>query len=150
MHVFGEVWYNELRLQGLQFRTMFDYVIERDRSMDKIGVGAQVKLLPPWKETGGVGNMRADVIGAEFPFLRVIGNMVKENKDGIAPRELVFRGYDLDGPFVECTIGRGGCVVVRLKMCDWVVATGGGPRSSRHCLRALWCCHWDGRLLPPG
>jgi len=72
--------------------------------------------------------VRADVIGADLPFLRIIGNMAKEDKDGIAGRQLECFAFNPSGPFVESTIG-------------WSVV-----RSGR-CVRLVMFKKWGGVIL---
>jgi len=69
-----------------------------------------------------VGGMCVDEIGAVFPFLRIIRNMAKEDKDGTVGTEFVCRAYNPNVPFVASV-----------------------SRSSRRCLRGRKRCHQNGQ-----
>jgi len=108
----------------MQSRTTCDRPFEMNESLDN-------DIFAPSRDTVHGCTMRADVVGADFPIPRIIGNLAKEDNDGIAGTELVFSALYPGGPFV-----------------DWSI------RGSGHCLRgrrlrqqdgqSLWC--WDGRL----
>ena len=120
MDVFGEVWYNDIWLQGPQLRMTYDCAIEHNVSMGKT-FDVRV-VLDLFRDTFRVDAMRADVIGAKFHFLRIIGNVAKEDEDGIAAIEIVYPAFNRGEPFVVSTI-RGS----------------GGSRISHNCLRGGGC-----------
>jgi hypothetical protein len=80
---------------------------------------------------------RADVIGADLPFTRIIGNVAKEEEDGIAATELEFLAFNPSGPLVEPTIRWsvlrcGGCVVRLVMLRLWAMTTGNISLSSNY------------------
>ena len=105
MDVFGEVWYNDIWLQGPQLRMTYDCVIEKNESLGKI-IGFRV-VLDLFRDTVRIDAMRVDEIGAKFHFLRIIGNVAEEDMDGKAAIEIVYPAVNLGGPFVVSTIIRG-------------------------------------------
>ena len=70
---------------------------------DSIDVVAAVLAL--FRDTVHEGIIRADVIGADFPFLRVIGNFTKEDCDGIVGRDLELLEFNPGGPIEDSMVG---------------------------------------------
>jgi len=100
LQVFGEVRYDDTWLQGLQSRTTHDRLIEMDECFDD-STGVVAAVLARFSGTVHEGIVRADVIGTDFPFLRVIWNFfTKEDSDGKAGRELELIEFDPGGPIV--------------------------------------------------
>ena len=104
MQVFFEIWQNGIWLQGLQPRMFNDCSVEVDVSLDNdIGFVAAIRAL-----FGGTVHervMRADVVGADLPLLRIIRNFTNEDSDKIADRDLELLAFDPGGPFVKSTVG---------------------------------------------
>jgi len=110
MQIIGEVWYNHIRLQGMESRVTDNRVVQVDEPFDnEIGFVAAVLTL----FSGAVHEcvVRADEIGADLPLLWIVGNLSKEDQDRITAGELEFFAFNSGSPFVESTIGR---AVVRL------------------------------------
>jgi len=81
-----------------------DRLIEVDESFDD-SIGVIAAVLARCSGTVHEGIVRADVIGADFPFIRVIGNSSKEDSDGKAGRELELVEFDPRGPIVGSMVG---------------------------------------------
>ena len=84
-----------------------DCLVEMDVSFDNdVGVVAAVRALL----SGTVHEcvMRADVVGADLPLLRILRNLTNEDGDEVADGDLELLAFDPRGPFVESTVGRSG------------------------------------------
>ena len=93
-YVFGEVWYNDVWVEGMQSGMARNCAIEMNESFDD-------DILAPSRDAVHGCVNRADVVGADFPIPRIIGNVAKEDDDGIAGTEFVFPALNPGGPFVE-------------------------------------------------
>ena len=82
----------------------YDFSIEMDESFDSsIGVVAAVPA--PFSGTVREGVIRPDVIGADFPFLRVIRNFTEEDSDRIVGTGIGLLGFNPGGPIVGTMVG---------------------------------------------